>query len=466
MLADQFHRLHFIGIKGVGMSALAIVAQGLGYQVHGSDSEEEFITDSALLAAGVPFHNGFAAEHLDPATDLVVAGAAYGENNPEYAEALRRNLPIWTYSDMLGYLSKQKKTIAIAGTHGKTTTTSITASLFYHAGLQPSYVIGTGHVSQLPSHGLAGAGDYFIVEADDYKKAPNNSQPKFLDLEPTVGVITSVEHDHPDMYPSLRDCLEAFYQFALRVKSNGFLVVNGDDPQIAWIRNRIADRRFVTFGFNDETDYKIISLPDEGVYQAFNLQTKQGLVGPFKLQLPGVHNLMNATAALVVSLELGLDVTRLQQNLPIISGVERRYQLVGENNSVTVIDDYAHHPTAVALTLETAKKQFPNRPLWCFFQAHTYSRTQALLKEFGEAFTAADVVIITDIFGSAREQAGGVSAHDLVKEIGKHHKNVMYVAFGQLLQFMQRNLPPQAVVITMGAGDIYKIGHQLVGDKD
>jgi UDP-N-acetylmuramate--L-alanine ligase/UDP-N-acetylenolpyruvoylglucosamine reductase len=454
--------IHFIGIKGVGMSALAIVAKGLGYHVTGSDVAEEFITDEPLRSAGIVAHAGFAAEHVAPDVELIIAGAAYGDGNPEMAEAKARGLKVLTYSEMLGYLSSKKKLLAVAGTHGKTTTTSILSYLLYASGRQPSYVIGTGHVAGLPSHGLAGLGEYFVAEADDYKKAPNDPTPKFLDLEPLIGIITSIEHDHPDMYPTLQDCIEAFYRFAIRVKPEGLLVVNGDDKNVHSVMQRLADRTFVTFGFEAENQYRIEmdGALHEGT-QIFSLY-HEGKVTRYRSSLLGKHNVCNAAAAVIVALHSGMRSEEIQRFLPQVVGVERRYQTVGEKDGRLIIDDYAHHPTAVQLTLETARRQYPSRPLWCLFQPHTYSRTKALMKEFGQAFGSADVVIVTDIFGSAREAIGDVTARDVVEEIGKHHRNVLYVPMQKLQQFIERNLPEQAVVLTMGAGDIYKIGHEYV----
>lgn len=462
-MKPEFHAIHFVGIKGVGVSALALVAKGMGYQVTGSDTAEEFITDAPLKAADITPQVGFAAEHVAPGTDLVVVGAAYGKDNPEVIAAKAANIPVWTYSELLGYLSGQKKTVAVAGTHGKTTTTSLLAYLLHSAGHSPSYVIGTGQVVGLPAHGAAGTGEYFVTEADDYMRAPNDPVAKFLDLSPYAAIITSIEHDHPDMYPSLRDVVESFYQFAMRVSGQGFLVVNADDPQIKKLQVRLADRQFITYGFDEAADYRIEMVETKtGEPIRFRLMQKETAHGPFEISLHGQHNIANAAAAITTALRLGVAEEAIIKFLPNFTTVERRYQLIGSVGNIVVIDDYAHHPTSVQLTLETAKKQFAERPVWCFFQSHTYSRTKALLKEFGTAFTAASVVIVTDIFASAREAEATITTQDLVAEIGKHHKNVMYVPKEKLLHFMEKNLPQNAVAITMGAGDIYKIGREYV----
>lgn len=464
-MTHSFHHIHFVGIKGVGVSALALVAQGLGFTVTGSDTGETFITDGPLAEAGITPLIGFSADHLADTVDLVVVGAAYGDDNPEVRAARERQLTVWTYAELLGYFSGLKKTVAVAGTHGKTTTTSLLTYLLYKVGLQPSWVIGTGTVSGLPAHGAAGSGDYFVTEADDYKRAPHDERPKFLDLTPEVAIITSIEHDHPDMYPTLADCVTAFSRFVDRVTPTGFLVVNGDDVNIAGIRTQKRDRRFVTFGQHAENDYRINVLSSVGEMWSFELQASTGMIGPFQLSLPGLHNVYNATAAIVVALELGVDQDEIAKHLPHFTTVERRYQLVGQLGDIIVIDDYAHHPTSVALTLQTARLQFPDRPLWCLFQAHTYSRTKALLHEFGTAFKLADRVIVTDIFASAREREATITTQDLVDEIRQHHRDAVYVPYAELSTYLTEQLPATAVLVTMGAGDVYKIGHGLVAQQ-
>ncbi len=456
-MEKEFHWLHFIGIKGVGMSALAIVAKGMGYKVTGSDVAEEFITDSSLTEAGVEIQPSFVASHIIPDIDIVILGAAFGEDNPELKRAKKLNLPIWTYSELLGFLSGMKKTLAVAGTHGKTTTSSILAFLLYKANLKPSWVIGTGHVTGLPSHGMAGEGDYFVTEADDYKRATDDPTPKFLDLTPYGAIITSIEHDHPDLYPTLKDCVQAFRQFIGKVVPDGFLVVNGDDRNITLLMEEFPKRDVITYGFDDDVDYQII---EEG--DTFQLLHEKEKIGPFELQLPGMHNRYNAAAAIVIALRCGVNPEEIAAILPQFESVERRYQILGEKGGVTVIDDYAHHPTAIQYTLETAKKQFSDRPIWCVFQPHTYSRTKALLHEFGMAFGSADMVILTDIFASAREKDVTVTIEELKYEVDKHHTHVEVVKKAELLAYLKQHLPINAVLLTMGAGDIYKIGKAII----
>lgn len=456
--------IYFIGIKGVGMSALALVAKGMGYSVSGSDTAEEFITDPALKKAGIAVWQGFAAEHLSGVKpDLVVIGAAYGQDNPEVAAAHQAGLKCWTYSELQAFLAKDQLTVAVAGTHGKTTTTSLLSYLLYHSGQQPSFIIGTGRVAGLPAHGHAGQGRYFVTEADDYKRAPDDPTPKFLDLSPYLAIITSIEHDHPDLFPTLADCLAAFYQFAQRLDARGSLIVNADDENISQLRQRLTDKRLISYGFSDTADWRIMLLATQSDQPTrFRLIGPAQAYGPFELALPGRHNAANAAAAIVAALELGVRPEAIEKLLPQFRTVERRFEIVGERAGVTVVDDYAHHPTAIAVTLAAAKERWPRRPIWCLFQAHTYSRTKALLNDFAWAFDQADRVIITDIFASAREGEATITAQDLTAAIAAERSDTTYVPMNQLVEHLRTNLPRGAVLITMGAGDIYKIGRQFL----
>lgn len=462
---DQFQSIYFIGIKGVGMSALALVAKGFGYQVSGSDVAEEFITDSVLNQAGIEIKSGFQGDHLNFNPDLVVVGAAFGEDNVEVKTAIDRELVIWTYSELLGYLSRKQKTLAVAGTHGKTTTSAILAFLLVKNGFDPSYIIGTGHVGGLPAHGQAGQGEYFVTEADDYRRSATDNQAKFLDLSPYAAIITSIEHDHPDIYPTLADCLNIFAQFVQKVNPKGFLIVNGDDRQILQLRKSQPDRQFITVGFQPTNQYRIVELanPDESDLVNFQIHQNKTTVGNFKTQLKGKHNQYNAAMAVVLALKLGLTASKIKESLLSFQSIERRYELIGQKERKIVIDDYAHHPTAIKYTLETAKKQYPHLPIWCIFQAHTFSRTKVLLTEFGTAFSRADVLLVTDIFSSARERDKVITVEQFVQEIAKSHPNVRYVPRNQVVNYLHKFAPTEAVVITMGAGDIYKAGREYFG---
>lgn len=452
-------RVHFIGIKGVGMSALALVMHGLGYTVSGSDVPNSYGRTGELLeAAGIPT-NDFSPDVITPAIDLVVLGTSFGTSNPELLKATELNVTILPYSEALQQLTQTKKLIAVSGTHGKTTTTSLLAYLLMSSKLSPSWIIGTTEISGLPAHGGAGESDWFVLEADEYKKASDDLTPKFLDYTPYGLLINNIEHDHPDVYPTLESFKAAFTKLTHRVRADGFIVANGDDENVMDVL-RAYNNKTLTFGFKADNTYQI---DYDHNTNSFFLHTKSEQFGPFKLQLRGQHNIYNAAGAAVMALEIGVKESQITASLPNFTTVERRYQLLGitKNNSV-VIDDYAHHPTAVAATLKTAKQDYPNRKLWVAFQPHTYSRTRTLLDEFARCFEAADTVLITDIFASARENEVTITAEEVVKNISLHHPNATYVPYDQLESYADQHLPPNSVLIVMGATKINEIGQNLV----
>lgn len=483
-------KLYFIGIKGVGTSALAIVAKGLGYNVSGSDVAEEFITDSSLKDAGIMVNQGFDADNVTPDISTVVVSAAYGESNPEFTAAQELHIPIISYGEMLGQISSERKTIAVCGTHGKTTTTSLLAFLLFRGELDPSWIIGTGHVAGLPSHGHAGQGEYFVAEGDEYRAAATDNSAKFLYLTPTITIITSLEYDHPDVYPTPESYLNAFEQLVQKMPSGGTLIISADDANAQRIIDLRDDITIITYGFSETASVRIENIESTDPSQMhFRLIAggntdlrhperpsvlRQGVEGllradawrssMFALQLPGNHNIMNATAAIIAARLAGLRDEKIKTILPQFSNTERRFDILGTTaNGVTVVDDYAHHPTAVSVTLKAARDRFPNRQIWCVFQSHTYSRTKALFNEFSSAFTFADTVIITDIFASARESDITVTGEELAEAVAKHNPDTRFMAKQDLLDYLRENVPANAVVITMGAGDIYKIGKEFLG---
>lgn len=456
---DALKRIHFIGIKGVGMSALALVLHGLGYKVTGSDSSSSYGETGTLLeTAGIPCSN-FDAANITEGIETIILGTSFGSDNPEVARANELNLPIQTYSEALQDLTETKKLIAVSGTHGKTTTTSLLTYILRQAGLDPSWVIGTTEISGLPAHGGSGASDLFVLEADEYKKAANDPTPKFLDYTPYGLIINNIEHDHPDVYPTFAEFVSAFERLVAKVKPEGVIVANGDDQSILEVL-REYHRHVKTYGFDISNDYQIDVDPDSN---KFTLRTLTDTFGPFELQLRGKHNFYNAAAAVVMALALGATEDSIIQSLPNFSTVERRYQILGiTTNDIIVIDDYAHHPTAIQTTLQTAKNDYPDRELWVVFQAHTYTRTVTLLDDFATAFSAADKVIITDIFASARETEVLITGQQLTEVIAHHHANTQFVPYEQLESFLSESLPPHSVVIVMGATKINEIGNALV----
>jgi len=457
---------YLIGIKGVGMSALAIYLKQAGYEVTGSDSDEAYITDKILKENKISFFTEYNKENLKglkPA--VVVVSAAYGKENPEVKEAQKRHLNLKYYSEMLGEISSDKKVIAVGGVHGKTTITAMISFILEKANLSPSFIIGAGKVPSLKANAKKGDGDYFIIEADEYRKSPESKEPKFLDFLPFIEVISGIELDHPDIYDSLEDIYQAFYKFACHIPRNGFIVLCTDYPRCKKIRSSIADRNFETYGYENGSKWKVVDVKEEGEYSEFSIDKNGEIIGPFKIKLPGKHNILNATAAIIISLKLDIPEETVKKYLFQFDGVERRFQKIFENEKIKIFDDYAHHPTAIKYTIEAAKKRFPNSKIWVAFQPHTYSRTEKLMADFGNAFRLADKVIITDIYASKREEKGKITSSDLVSEIKKHQSNVRFFPEKERVKnYIKDSLKENVVFITIGAGDIYKIGKELAAE--
>jgi UDP-N-acetylmuramate--alanine ligase len=457
--------IHFIGIGGVGMSALAILAKQKGYKVTGSD-ENVYFTDSMLKKNGIEWYKEFSEKNLKIKPDYVVISAAYDEKNPEVAEAKSKHIPIKFYSQMLGEIMSSYRGIAIAGCHGKTTTTAMAAFLLEKARLSPSFLIGCREAPDLHSNARIGEGEFFVTEADEYKRAANDLQSKFFDIKMEFAVITSIEMDHPDVFETEEDVYRAFYKFACRIPRNGLIVGCIDSPKVKKLALSLADRKMETYGFSISADWRIVDYQLEAGKQIFTIKKAKQIYGPFELKIPGKHNVLNATAAIIVCLAAGVKAITLQKYLPEFSGVERRFQIVGERDGITVVDDYAHHPTAIKATLEGAKDFYPGRKIWAIFQPHTYSRTKELLEEFAKSFSSADEVVITDIYASAREKSGRIHAKHLVEEAKKNHEKVRYISdLKEIEAFLRENTESGDVLIVMGAGDIYKMGLSFL-EKD
>ncbi|KKQ18851.1 MAG: UDP-N-acetylmuramate-L-alanine ligase [Berkelbacteria bacterium GW2011_GWA1_36_9] len=455
-------KIHFIGIKGVGMTALAILALEKGYEVTGSDVEDTFVTDIALEKTGIVV-TSFDAKNLQNKPDIVVLSAAYNKDNIEVKEARKKRLNIKAYSEILALFSSESQVIAVSGIHGKTTTTALISFLLTKANLNPSYVIGSGEIADLPASGHLGSGDYFVLEADEYRKSPDDNNSKFFDLNPQIEIITSIEMDHPDMFLTDEKVYEAFYKFACRIPRKGFIVLCLDYPKAKKLLRSLADRNFETYGFSEDVAWQIIDYLESVDSTSFSLINEGKNIGPFVIKIPGEGNVLNATAAVIVALKLGIQEKSIIKYLAEFQGVKRRFEKIGQFNDITVIDDYAHHPHSVALTLEAVKKRFPDAKIWCIFQPHTYSRTKELLSSFATAFNCADKVIITDIYASAREKEATITAEDLTQAIHINQKQVKYVSsWDKITQELIDNVGGKTVIITMGAGDIYKLGQNIL----
>lgn len=438
--------VHFVGIGGIGMSGLARIVAARGYQVTGSDAN-----DSPSLATlrddGFAVTIGHSPMGLgSPA--LVVTTAAAPETNPELAAARERGIPIVKRAALLGLLCNDQVCIAIAGTHGKSTTSGMLAFALDHAGISPSFAVGA-HVNQLGVNAGAGRSEVFVAEADEYDYS-------FLWLRPTVGIITNIEFDHPDIFPSLAAVEDAFLQFAERIRTGGTLVISADDPGCQRLAARLQSPIIkTTFGFHPDADWRIVE--SNG---ADAIRTPGGPVIPLSLQVPGRHNLLNAAAAMAAAAAIGIMPPDLLPGLDAFTGVGRRFEVRGQVNGVTIIDDYAHHPTEIQSTIAAARERYPGSRLWALFQPHTYSRTKRLLDEFAAALGDADRVILTPIYPSRETDDLGVSSSEIA---GRITGVPVEVVDGpeQAARLVNTAAAPGDVVLVLGAGDIWKASDAL-----
>jgi len=447
-------RVHFIGIGGTGLSAIAQVLLESGYDVSGSD---EVLSPFALALAarGALVYQGHRAEQLNGA-ELVIVSSAVPADNPEVTAAESRGIPVLKRADFLGRLMEGRQGIAVAGTHGKTTTTGLIAFLLDRAGLDPTFIVG-GWLVDFDSNARAGHGRPFVVEADEYDRM-------FLGLKPILAVVTNVEHDHPDTYPTLTDMQEAFRAFVNLLPADGLLVGCGHDAFVRGLADerRAAGRPVVLYGLRREDDYRADSLQLNGAGGYHFLLVKSGqTVGLARNRLPGEHNVLNSLAALAVADHLGVPFNDARNALADYRGAGRRFEVMGEAGGVTWVDDYAHHPTEIRATLAAARRRFASRPLWVMFQPHTFSRTRALLDDFAAAFADADHVVIVDIYRSREAPDPGISAADIVRRMD--HPDVRYVpALDDAAIYLCERLRSGDVLLTLGAGDGNVVGQRVL----
>lgn len=439
-------RIHFIGIGGIGMSGLAAVLHAQGYVVTGSDSGANAQTEQ-LEASGIVIQRGHSDTANAIAADLIVMTAAVKEN-PELAAAAEHHVPVIKRAKLLGMLSEQKTAIAVAGSHGKSTTSGMLVTALSALDADPSYFVGAV-VGSSGSNSAWTDGEHIVVEADEYDRS-------FWTLHPDVAIITNIEFDHPDLFTQ-ETYDEAFARFASQVSPDGTLVVRGDDPGVARILPSLSFAPFhlVTFGLEEGNDWQ--ASETEGNW---TVQAPEGPPIRLDLQVPGKHNVLNATAALAVLDALGFDREQAAAALSTFRGVGRRFDLAGEAAGVTVIDDYAHHPTEIGATLQAARERFPERRIWAIFQPHTYSRTKALIDDFAAALAVADEIVLLEIYAAREIDDGTVSSAELARRIGPRAR----VAGGvpDVVPAVYPLLQDGDVVLTIGAGDVTHAAPALV----
>ena len=452
--------LHIVGIGGAGMSAIARVLLGQGFVVSGSDQAGGEKT-AVLQQQGATIHIGHEASHIAGA-DAIVISSAIGESNPEVAAARAAGVPVLKRADFLGHLMADKVGIAVAGSHGKTTTTGMIAQILLEAELDPTVIVG-GDLPLLGGNGRSGDGAYFVVEADEYDRM-------FLGLRPEIGVITNIEHDHPDIYPTAADYWQAFADFAGLLPGNGRLIVCGDDPGVAQLLRDLdlPNVEITSYGIQESEQhharYQFQALdcrPNPLGGSDFLVEQDGQVLGLVRLQVPGLHNVRNALAAIIVGTDLEIEFDLICRALLAFGGVGRRFQLLGEANGVTVIDDYAHHPTEIRATLAAARQRYPGRRLWAVWQPHTYSRTRLLLKEFRRSFAEADQVVALDIYRSREQETLGMDTAQVVAKM--RHPHAVHIGEKETaVSYLLEHIQPGDVVITLGAGDGNLVGVWLL----
>lgn len=460
MVENTMH-IHFLGIGGAGMSGIAKVLLEMGYQVSGSDLKDSRYT-RALRDMGAVISIGHKEENLEN-PDVVVVSSAIPESNSELRTALENNIPVVKRAEMLAWLGKHMRGIAVAGTHGKTTTTSMISFAFEKSNLDPTFLIG-GELNDIGSNAKHGSGEFLVTEADE-------SDGSLLHLHPEVIVLTNVEADHLDYYSSLQEIEDIFLTFVSSLPENGFVVACVDNPGVARLIER-SDKRFVTYGIESkeacsegDCDFIARNIKHRNLGSTYDLYHADRYLASVKLNVPGIHNVYNSLATIVLSVELGLNLDTILDALSQFSGVKRRFQLIGETPEVTLVDDYAHHPTEVKATLSAAKSGDWER-LICVFQPHRYSRTKFLGREFGLAFEDADLVVLTDVYAAGEEPMPGVTGKVIVDAVlmESPRKNVVYLPNkGEIPKFLLETVREGDLVLTMGAGDICYIGEDFLG---
>jgi UDP-N-acetylmuramate--alanine ligase len=450
-------KFHFIGAGGVGMSGLAqLLIKNCGV-VTGSDQIQSAVTDR-LCEMGADIKIGHKADNLSSQADAVVISAAIKEDNPELKQARKRGIKIYKYAQMLGILCNRYEGIAVAGTHGKSTTGGWLVYLLKQAGIDTNFIIGAD-ITQLGSSFGTGDGRYFVAEACEYDRS-------FLNLRPKIACILNIEQDHLDYYKDEEEIVDAFGQFALGVKQDGVLIANGADSNVAKVIGQLgADLHCETFGLDKSCNFSALNLRlNNGLY-AFDVYHNDKLLGATKISLPGRHNILNALAVVAIAVNIGLPAQQILQILGEFTGIDRRLMLKEKVGEITVLDDYAHHPTEIRATLEAIRQRYRPRRIWCIFQPHQYSRTRFLLDDFAESFKLADVIIVPEIYFVRDSQTAKkeINSQILVERMRANGTEAVFIdGFGVICDYLKREVRAGDFVVTMGAGDIWKVADEYI----
>ncbi|MBI4378485.1 MAG: UDP-N-acetylmuramate--L-alanine ligase [Nitrospinae bacterium] len=449
----KIRHIHFVGIGGAGMSGIAEVLLNLGYKVSGSDiSQSESVNHLMRLGAHVSL--GHKASNINGA-EVVVISSAVSPDNEEIVTAKDRLIPVIPRAEMLAELMRLKYGVAVAGAHGKTTTTSMIASVLFSGGLDPTVVIG-GRVNSIGSGAKLGQGDFLVAEADE-------SDGSFLKLTPTIAVVTTIDAEHLDHYGNISEIKKAFLKFINKVPFYGSSILCLDQEHIQSIVPQI-EKRFITYGFTVQAEYTARDITSSGRTTQFTAFRRQKPLGEVRLNLPGIHNVQNSLSAIAVGIELDIDFNSIKRGLEEFSGVQRRFQIKGEFNGVIVVDDYGHHPAEIKATLRSAKEGWKGKKIITVFQPHRYTRTRDLLNEFYTAFYDSDSLIITEIYPAGEKPIDGVNAHLIYEGVRRHgHRDVIFIDNSvEIVEYLSRKVRQDDMVITLGAGDIWKVGEEFI----
>ena len=447
--------VHFIGIGGISMSGLAEILLDRGFTISGSDAKSSPLTER-LKEQGVTLFYGQRASNITDSIDLVVYTAAIHEDNPELSEARARNLPCLSRAELLGQIMKNYEIpVAVSGTHGKTTTTSMVSEILLKNGSDPTLSVG-GILDSIAGNIRIGQSPYFVTEACEYTNS-------FLSFFPKISIILNIDADHLDFFKDLDDIRSSFRRFAALLPADGTLIINGDIENVSYITEGLSCR-IITFGLSEGCDYHAKDITYDSMAKATYLVCHGGDEQNVTLGVPGKHNVYNSLAAIVLADLLKVDRAVTADALLAFTGTRRRFEHKGEIGGVTIIDDYAHHPTEIEATLTTAAN-CPHRTTWCVFQPHTYTRTKALMDEFAKALSLSDKVVLTDIYPARETDNLGISSRDLQEKIEKLGTECHYFpSFDQTENFLLENCTKGDLLITMGAGDVVKIGEKLLGE--
>lgn len=447
----QDSKFHFVGVGGIGMCGLAELLRNMGATVTGSDMAENANTDR-LKELGIKVYKGHASSNVGDA-DVVVYSSAIQHSNPEIAEARAKQIPLIPRAEALAEIMRLKRGVAVAGTHGKTTTTSMTSAIFLEATLKPTIIVG-GRFELIKSTALLGQGEWLIAEADE-------SDGSFHKLSPELAIITNIDSDHLDHFKTFDNLQKSFQEFALRVPFYGITIICGDDLKVRALFENFP-KRFLLYGFDESND--IVLQGEKGQYSLWRRDYKTGeknKMGDFTLKVPGRHNALNATAAILAGIHAGVDFATCARGLQRYEGVDRRFHFKGEKKGIRIYDDYGHHPTEVRAVLQAFREKYPDNRLVVFFQPHRYSRTQHCWHDFTTCFNQADELLVTDIYSAGEVPIPGIHSEKLVEEI-KHKKAEYFIRDLQASDKILGRLQSGDVFITLGAGDGWKLGLEVL----